>query len=79
MRTTLTINDETDARLRKIAREQNRSYKEVVNEALENGLDGLEVAEPMPDYRVRTKGYGLNPGIDRQKLNQLLDEMETAT
>ena len=78
MRTTLTINDEIDARLRKIARNQNRSYKEVVNAALAGGLDRLEVAEPEPDYRVETKAYGLRPGIDPQKLNQLLDELETA-
>ena len=76
MRTTLTIGDEIDKRLRKIAREQHRSYKDVVNEALLRGIDRLEVTEPRPDYQVRTRDYGFQPGIDRQKLNQLFDELE---
>jgi hypothetical protein len=76
MRTTLTISDELDARLRKIAREQNRSYKEIVNEVIRHGLDRLEVAEPRPEYHVRTRDYEFQPGIDRQKLNLLFDEIE---
>jgi len=76
MRTTLTLSDDIDVRLRKIAHEQNRSYKEVVNEVLRRGLDRLETAEPQPDYQVRTRNYGFQPGIDRDKLNQLYDELE---
>ena len=76
MRTTLTITDEIDARLRKIAQEQRRSYKEVVNEALTRGLDHIEVREPGSGYRVRATDFGFRPGVDPQKLNQLYDEVE---
>ena len=77
MRTTLTIGDQTDSRLRRIAREQNRSYKDVINDALALGLAQLEVNEATPAYRVEVFDAGLAPGIDRQKLNQLVDELDT--
>lgn len=76
MRTTLTIDDEVDRRLRKVAKTQNRSYKEVINEALAAGLRRLEVAEPAADYDVRIRKFGLRSGIDRGKLNQLYDDLE---
>ncbi len=76
MRTTLTIGDTTDSRLRHIAREQNRSYKDVINDALTLGLAQMEVHEAEPPYRVETFDAALVPGVDRQKLNQLVDEVE---
>jgi hypothetical protein len=76
MRTTLTIVDETDQRLRRIAREQNRQYKDVINDALALGVEQLEVKESGPPYRVESFDAGLVPGIDRAKLNQLVDELE---
>ena len=42
MRTTLTIDDETDSSLRRISRKQGITYKDVVNRALEEGLKALE-------------------------------------
>jgi len=41
MRTTLTIEDQIDLRLRTVADRQNRSYKDVVNEALAARLNQL--------------------------------------
>lgn len=76
MRTTLTISDEIDSRLRRVAREQNRPYREVVNEALLRGLDQVEVHEPPSEYHVRSAHYGFRAGVDRGKLNQLFDEIE---
>jgi len=77
MRTTLTIANETDQRLRRIAREQNRQYKDVINDALVLGVERLEVKEASAPYRVESFDAGLLPGIDRTKLNQLVDEIET--
>lgn len=76
MRTTLTIDDTIDAHLRDIARKQNRSYKEVVNEALARGVQQLSVASPPEEYRITPKAFGFQPGVDRKKLNQLYDEQE---
>ena len=58
MRTTLTIEDQIDVRLRTVADRQNRSYKDVVNEALAAGLQQLEVAEPLPEYHVKVRDFG---------------------
>ncbi len=79
MRTTLTIADVTDQRLRQIAQKQNRLYKDVINEALALGLSQLEVTETTPAYRVETLSAGIRPGLDRSKLNQLLDELDSDT
>lgn len=77
MRTTLTIGDQTDSRLRRIARDQNRSYKDVINDALVLGLAQMEVSEATHTYRVETFNAGLASGIDRHKLNQLVDELDS--
>ena len=76
MRTTLTVREQTDQRIRRIAREQKRSYKDVVNDALALGLEQMEVREAQPPYQVDAFDAGLAPGVDRQKLNQLVDELE---
>ncbi len=77
MRTTLTIEDQIDLRLRTVAERQNRSYKDVVNEALAAGLQQLEVAEPLPEYQVKVQDFGFQAGVDIARLNQLYDELET--
>ena len=77
MRTTLTIDDRTDAVLRRIAEEQNLPYKDVVNKALAEGVKSLEAHEAPPDFRIRVRDYDILPGVDETKFNQLLDEMET--
>ena len=76
MRTTLTIADQTDQRLRRLAREQHRSYKDLVNDALALGLLQMEIRKAGPAYRVEPFDAGTVPGIDLQKLNQLVDELE---
>ncbi len=76
MRTTLTIADRTDSRLRRIAREQRRSYKDVINDALSLGLMQMEVREADPPYRVETFDAELATGVDRQKLNQLVADVD---
>ena len=75
MRTTLTVTDATDQRLRQIAQEQNRQYKDVINDALALGLAQMEVTEATPAYRVAPLDAGMREGVDRTKLNQMLDEL----
>ena len=75
MRTTLTIDDRTDAQLRRIAAKQGFSYKEIVNLALQEGLARLEVTEASPVYKVRTNDYGVRRGVDEDRLNQIEDEL----
>jgi hypothetical protein len=74
MRSTLSIDDSTDAKLRELAEREHLSYKEAVNLVLRQGLDALSVAEAPVTYRVKGFPAGLLPGIDAAKLNQLADD-----
>lgn len=77
MRTTLTLDDELARELKRIARQTDRSFKEVVNATLERGLGRGEKPEAaLPPFRVEAKACGFRPGVDVYRLNQLDDELE---
>ncbi len=73
MRSTLTIDDDTDRILRQLAAREGFSYKEAVNLALEKGLEQLVVTEAAPRYRVEPFDAGFAPGIDPMAMNRLAD------
>lgn len=77
MRTTLTLDDDLAERLTKLARRRNLSFKETVNTVLRRGLatQGLRAPAPAP-FQVRTFRSAFRPGVDPQRLNQLLDELD---
>lgn len=54
MRTTLTLDPDVAAALRRIADERNLSWKETVNAALRDGLASLEREPPRRDPYVTT-------------------------
>lgn len=76
MRTTLTLDDDLAGLLRQRARELDRPFKEIVNQAIRSGLGVLahQTAEERP--RTIPHSFGFKPGIDLDKLNQLADELE---
>jgi hypothetical protein len=76
MRTTLTVEDHLAAKLKEAARKQNRPFKEIINEALRRGLEAAEESRKARRFRVKPMSMGAKPGIDYDKINQLLDEME---
>lgn len=63
MRTTLTLDDDVAARLRGAVRKERRALKDVVNEALRRGLEGIE-RPPSTRRRFRTKGFDLGPSLE---------------
>ncbi len=78
MRTTLTLDDDLAAELNRTARLSGRSFKEVVNAVIRQGLSAGEqppAAEDRP-FVVQPQSCGLLPGIDPLRLNQLLDQLE---
>lgn len=75
MRTTLTLDDDIADALKDRARHLDQPFKQVVNEVLRRGL-GPAAAEPREPYRVRPLNFGLRPGVDPLRLNQLADELE---
>jgi len=76
MRTTLTIDDDLAGLLKRRARELGVPFKEVINRTLRAGLG--EQAKPRQRAAPKTipHAFGFRPGIDLDKLNQLVDELE---
>ena len=75
MRTTLTLDDDLAALLKQRAAELGISFKEMVNRALRHGLGPSEKPD-VPVPRTLPHSFGFKPGIDLDKLNQLVDELE---
>ena len=74
MRTTVTIDPDVDALLRKYIRERGLSFKEGINEALRQAL---LVDRVPPREHMRTFQMG-DPRVDIDKALQLAGEMEDA-
>ena len=76
MRTTLTLEPDVVHRLKERMTEQKTTLKEVVNDALRRGLVAAPEARPKKPFRVQARSLGFRPGIDANRLNQLLDELD---
>lgn len=76
MRTTLTIDDNIERRIRKRAAKLHKPFKVVTNELLRVGLEVKEENENKPKpFKVKAKHCSFRPGIDQEKLNQILDDV----
>ncbi len=58
MRTTLTLDDDVAAQLRRVLQARQATLKEVVNEALREGLRHLEAPPPRRTYRTPSVSLG---------------------
>jgi hypothetical protein len=76
MRTTLTIDDDLAGILQRKARELDKPFKELVNNALRKGL--MEnLTENKQKIMVRPHDFGAaRAGLDLDRMNQLVDELE---
>lgn len=77
MRTTLTLDPDVSMIVRREMRRRGRSLKAVVNEGLRRGLatpGGGSRPEPFVVEAFHLGGF--RPGVDPNRLNQLLDELE---
>ncbi|MEO1302749.1 MAG: hypothetical protein AAFV36_06150 [Myxococcota bacterium] len=76
MRSTLTLDPDVAEALKAEQHRTRQSFKAVVNTALRRGLSiGAKPTEPEP-FRVEPMHLGFQPGIDPNRLNQLLDELD---
>jgi hypothetical protein len=74
MRTTLTLEPDVAQKLKRKISEKKITLKEAVNQALRAGLASEKPATvrfKVTPFRIR-----LRPGIDPDKMNQLVDELE---
>lgn len=76
MRTTLTLESDVARRLQQEIRRSGKGMKAVVNEALRSGLGLAERRETPPPFKVQPHSFGFKPGVDLDRLNQLVDELE---
>lgn len=78
MRTTLTLERDVAARLKSEVRRTGRPLKVVVNEALKRGLGLAGKHVRPPRFEVQPHAFGFQPGVDLDRLNQLVDELDVA-
>lgn len=76
MRTTLTLDRDVAECLRKEMRRTGRGLKASLNEALRRGLRMAGKPPRPPRFEVQTHAFGVKPGIDLDRVNQLIDELE---
>ncbi len=75
MRTTLTIDDDLAGLLQRQARELDKPFRELVNDALRKGL-AESLTQSAPVISVRTHDFGpARAGVDMDRLNQFVDEL----
>lgn len=48
MRTTITLDDDVAARIKRLERKSRRPFKELINAALREGLERIDAAPPAP-------------------------------
>jgi hypothetical protein len=75
MRTTLSIDPDVAERLRQELATGRRSFKEIVNDCLRVGF-ALKSEKPKSKFRIQPHSSRYMPGVDRFKLNQLVDELD---
>jgi len=76
MRTTLTLERDVSERLHQEMRRTGKGLKAVVNHALRLGLGLSGKSVRPPRFEVRPHAFGFKPGVDLDRLNQLVDELE---
>jgi len=76
MRTTLTLDDDLAGLLRRRARALGVPFKEAVNRAIRAGLGETATVKRGAVPKTIPHSFGFKPGIDLDKLNQLVDELE---
>jgi len=76
MRTTLTLDPDVAMKLKKRMAEEKLTLKETVNQTLRSGLKVSAKQKKRAPFKVIPHSFGFKPGIDQNKLGQLLDQLE---
>jgi len=75
MRTTVTLDPDVEALLKRVMRERDLSFKEALNNALRDALARGRQAPAKP-FRTKTFNMGVKPGVNLSKALQLAGELE---
>jgi len=74
MRTTVTLDPDVEALLKKAMLERDASFKQVLNDAVRAGLKPARTGVARPRFELRTFNMG-QPLVDLTKANALADEL----
>lgn len=76
MRTTLTLDEDVAAKLRSEARKKGKPFKQVVNEALRQGLVVRTATRKSTPFRVKARPMRLRPGLSLDSISDLIEQVE---
>jgi mRNA-degrading endonuclease RelE of RelBE toxin-antitoxin system len=77
MRTTVTLEPDIANKIKELSHRRRASFKATLNDVLRRGLAQQEGRpEQRERFVVQAHSGGFRPGIDADKLNQLLDELD---
>jgi hypothetical protein len=76
VRTTLTLEPDVARLIEEAAARQRKPVKQIVNEAIRRGLASRGASRPAKRYRVQPHRTRLQPGVDAESFNKLVDELE---
>jgi len=76
VRTTVTLDPDVAAKLKRLAGERQISFKEALNSTVRSGL--LREEAPARAYAAPSRRLGLRPGVDLGKALRLSAELEDA-
>ena len=77
MRTTLTLDPDVAERVRLEVHRRGTTTKALINDALRAGLAMSGKPVRRKPFRVKPHSFGFRAGVDMDRLNQLVDELES--
>jgi hypothetical protein len=76
MRTTLTLDDDVEAKLRAEVRKSGGSFRETVNRVLRLGLNVRRVPAGARKFVVRSRPLNVRPGVNLDNVAELVERLE---
>jgi hypothetical protein len=76
MRTTFAIDDDLLPRIKILVQRKKQPLRKVLNDLIRASI-GAELGAPPPPFEVRSRNLGLHTGFDPDRLNSLVDEIES--
>ena len=76
MRTTVTLDPDVERLLKEEVHKTRQSFKEVINNAIRQGLRPQRSGAKRKPFVVKARPMGLRTGIDPARLSELADDLE---
>ena len=74
--TTLTLDDDLAAQLERVRERYGESLEETLRKVLRSALGGVGSSSAPRPFVVRPRALGARPGLDFDRIEELLDELE---